>query len=159
MNMEIQTIFLLIGITILVLVYMLKPLVSKNLIVSSNNSEYSQLIAERERIINILKELDFDQKLGKIPDDDYVSQRAELVSRGGILMEKIDLLTKSKKPSAEKRNDISPLSDKDIERMLEKRRAQKSSAGLNLCPECSKPILPADRFCPGCGNKLTNLRK
>jgi rubrerythrin len=156
--MEIQSIILLIGITILVLVYMFKPLVSKNLIVSSNNSEYSQLVAERERIINILKELDFDQKLGKIPEDDYASQRAELVSRGGILMEKIDLLTKSKKQSAKKRDDILPLSDKDIEQMLEKRRAQKSGAGINLCPECSKPILPSDRFCPSCGNKLTNLR-
>ncbi len=157
--MEIQSIFLLLGITVLVLVYLFKPLVSKNLIVNSDNREYSQLVAERERIINILTELDFDQKLGKIPDDDYASQRAELVSRGGIIMEKIDLLTKSKKRSAKKRDDISPLSDKDIERMLTKRRAQKSGAGKNLCPECRKPILPSDRFCPSCGIKLIYLRK
>ncbi len=157
--MEIQTILLVIGITVLVLVYMLKPLVSKSMIPGSNNSEYSQLVAERERIINILKELDFDQKLGKIPDDDYASQRAELVSRGGIIMEKIDQISKSKNQFAERKDEISPLSDKDIERMIEKRRAQKSGAGKTLCPECSKPILESDRFCPSCGKKLTQSRK
>ena len=152
--MEILTIFLLLGITFLVLIYISIPLLSKNFTVRSNDSAHSHLLAERERILNILVELDFDHKLGKIPDGDYASQREELISKGGIVMEKIDLITKSKNQSEERQDDNSQLSDKDIERLLNKRRAQKNEVVTNLCPECSKPILQSDRFCPSCGKKI-----
>ena len=154
MIMEIQTVLLLTGITVLILGFIFKPLLSKNHPSSPNNSEYSQWVAERERIINILKELDFDQTLGKIPDDDYAAQRAELVARGGMIMEKLDRMGKSEKQPKERSEKDQQLSDKDIERMLEKRKALKSGSGEGHCPQCGKPVLRSDLFCPSCGKKL-----
>ena len=46
--------------------------------------EVSALLAERDRVINALQELDFDFKLGKVPEDGYPGQRAELLQRGRI---------------------------------------------------------------------------
>ena len=39
--------------------------------VTEEEHELSALMAERDRVINSLQELDFDFKLGKIPEEDY----------------------------------------------------------------------------------------
>ena len=49
-------------------------------------------MAERDRVINSLQELDFDFKLGKIPDEDYPAQRAELLQKGADILRKLDAL-------------------------------------------------------------------
>jgi hypothetical protein len=41
-----------------------------------------------------------------------------------------------------------------LERMLELQR----SDAAGLCPSCSSPYGPADRFCPQCGRSLTAVR-
>ena len=38
-------------------------------------------MAERDRVINSLQELDFDFKLGKIPEEDYPVQRSSSASK------------------------------------------------------------------------------
>ena len=48
--------------------------------VSQETREASSLMAERDRVINALQELDFDFKLGKIPEEDYPGQRKTLAA-------------------------------------------------------------------------------
>ena len=52
--------------------------------------EVSALLAERDRVINALQELDFDFKLGKVPEDDYPAQRTELLQRGASILKELD---------------------------------------------------------------------
>ncbi len=40
-------------------------------------NERNSLLAERERLLSALSELDFDHSLGKIPAEDYPNQRIE----------------------------------------------------------------------------------
>jgi rubrerythrin len=50
----------------------------------------STLLAERDRILNALQELDFDHALGKIPEEDYPAQRAVLVQQGAQILRQLD---------------------------------------------------------------------
>jgi hypothetical protein len=52
----------------------------------------SALLAERERLITALQELDFDHDLGKIPAEDYPAERMALLEAGANVLRKLDEL-------------------------------------------------------------------
>jgi hypothetical protein len=54
------------------------------------DNDRSVLLAERDRLLRSLKELDFDHLLGKIPEEDYPSQRQNLLQRGVNILQKLD---------------------------------------------------------------------
>ena len=81
--MDIGAILLLIAVLLSVSLYLAAPLMRNySRRVPQETQEASSLMAERDRIINALQELDFDFKLGKIPEEDYPVQRAELLQLG-----------------------------------------------------------------------------
>src|SRR5512137_2186219 len=55
--------------------------------------DLSALMAERDQVINALQQLDFDNSLGKVPEEDYIQQRTELVKRGAEVLRKMDELS------------------------------------------------------------------
>ena len=52
----------------------------------------STLLADRDRILNALQELDFDHALGKIPENEYPKQRALLMGDGAEVLRQLDSL-------------------------------------------------------------------
>jgi hypothetical protein len=50
----------------------------------------STLLAEQDRILTALQDLDFDFVLGKVPEEDYPEQRAALVKAGANVFRKLD---------------------------------------------------------------------
>lgn len=52
--------------------------------------QHSALLAERDRTLNALQELDFDNALGKIPEEEYPAMRAELLQRGAAVLRQLD---------------------------------------------------------------------
>jgi RNA polymerase-binding transcription factor DksA len=136
-------------------------------------SDSSALMAERDRVINALQELDFDFKLGKIPDEDYPVQRAELLQKGAEILRKLDTVAPTgsrakagasdavdrlERAAAARRADSATdsrrVSDDEIEEMLAARRAARKGNFAGFCPRCGKPVSIADRFCPSCGKPL-----
>lgn len=131
--------------------------------------ESSALLAERDRVINALQELDFDYKLGKVPEDGYPAQRAELLQRGASILKALDELAPpvsnranpsdrieqavADDPTAEAENS-GDLGDERIESLLAARRAARRDKSAGFCPHCGKPVLLNDRFCPNCGKSL-----
>ena len=120
----------------------------------------SSLLAERERLLNALQELDFDFQLGKIPEEDYPVQRADLLHKGADVLKKLDSLAPSRpagRPDATEAGDSAEaeaLSDDEIESMLAARRKARKTRSAGFCPRCGKPILLTDQFCPNCGKSL-----
>lgn len=149
---------------------------------TQGNREVSSLMAERDRVINALQELDFDFKLGKVPEEDYPSQRAELLQKGADVLRRLDTIASSPSPlhpspggrgdgsegsDAESRLEQAvtahrfdaaqadgELSDDEIESMLAARRKGRKSKSTGFCPHCGKPVLASDQFCPNCGKAL-----
>jgi hypothetical protein len=95
--MDIGSIFLILALLILVGLFVARPLFERRAVVSTRESDeeehtHSSLLAERDRVLNALQELDFDYQLGKIPDEDYPSQRALLVQHGADVLRQLDRL-------------------------------------------------------------------
>ena len=169
--MDIAAIFLTLAILILVAMYLYAPLARRyGRPASEEEHELSALMAERDRLINSLQELDFDFKLGKIPSEDYPAQRTNLLQRGADVLRKIDLLTsegrsnsdsdrevaQNKKDSAQrkgKRSDLaySPViasqsAEDRIEQAIAARRADASIGRRELTDDKMESMISARRL-------------
>jgi hypothetical protein len=132
----------------------------KSINLSSQDQKISALMAERDRVLTALQELDFDNTLGKIPAEDYPVQRAELLQRGAEVLKSLDELT----PPA-KRNDKAVKADgavagpsadanDDVESLIAARRSALKGKSGGFCPKCGRPVLVSDKFCPHCGKSI-----
>lgn len=169
--MQIAALLLTFGVIILVGLYLYAPFREhRSRRVTEEEHELSALMAERDRAINSLQELDFDFKLGKIPEGEYPAQRADLLQKGADILRKIDSFspkagsaqgTESRLESvlAARRADTSSkgseISDDEIESMIIDRKKSHKDKSVGFCPSCGKPIMKSDRFCPSCGNSLS----
>lgn len=176
--MEIAAILLTLGVFILVGLYLYAPLLERQTgLVTAEEHELSSLLAERDRVVNSLQELDFDFKLGKIPEGDYPAQRAALLQKGADILKNIDTLSASlslnggkgnrgqdteerlEKAVAARRADgaanRSAPSDDDLESLIAARRKGRRNKSAGFCPKCGKPVMTTDKFCPSCGKSLS----
>ena len=86
----IGSLILLVIVIVLIVLFVTQPLTSRQRPEVEDSQVLSSLLAERDRVLNILKELDFDASLGKIPAETYPVQRASLVQQGADILRKID---------------------------------------------------------------------
>ena len=180
--MDLGSIFLILALLVAVIWFISRPFFERQRAVSaplansgSEDHERSALLAERDRILNALQELDFDYTLGKIPAEDYPAQRAALLQRGAAALRQLDTLqpgTGSEQDAeqrleaavAARRADAAAHSaaarpaagrpDDDLEAMLASRRRERQEKSAGFCPKCGRPLQKSDRFCPKCGAKI-----
>ena len=181
--MEIGSILLLLAILLLAALFVARPFLENRrmLAVSAEEQELSSLMAERDRLITTLQELDFDQTLGKIPAEDYPAMRTELMQRAADVLRKLDAFqaAQSAPADAESRTlahdasawveaviaarradaaakSVSPNleSDDALEGLIASRKAARKEKSAGFCPKCGKAILRSDRFCPHCGQPI-----
>lgn len=169
--MQLTALFFTLAVLILVAIYLYAPFMERRARrVTEEEHELSALMAERDRVINSLQELDFDFKLGKIPEEDYPTQRAHLLQKGADILRQIDSIApqpasaqsadaRIEKASAARRADasvvVSEISDDDVESMIAARRKARKEKSSGFCPKCGKPVMVSDRFCPSCGKSLS----
>jgi rubrerythrin len=171
--MEIAALLLTLGVIILVGLYLYAPFLERQARrVTQEEHELSALMAERDRVVNSLQELDFDFRLGKIPEGEYPTQRASLLQKGADILRSIDAFTSNEndadtvrenqdrieKAVAARRADASAqqaeLTDDDLESMIASRRKVRKNKSAGFCPKCGKPVMTSDKFCPSCGKSL-----
>ena len=172
--MDIGAIFLLVSVCILTGLFVARPFMQRRRVLGNagNNQELSALLAERDRLIGALQDLDFDHTLGKIPGEDYPGMRASLLKRAADILRQLDLLQPQTLESddaesrveaviAERRADaaVEPakkreITDDDLEELLAARRAVRKEKSSGFCPNCGKPIMRSDRFCSACGKSI-----
>ncbi len=171
-------ILLILVLALLVGVYIAQPFLvrTRRNTVSAEEHELSGLMAERDRLITALQELDFDHTLGKIPAEDYPAMRAALLQQGAEILRKLDLHYPQVKQASDAESRIEAaiaarwadvavqrgatseaetVSDDDLESLIAARRGTRKERPNGFCPKCGKPILKSDKFCPHCG-KPTN---
>ena len=169
--MDIGALFLTLAVAILVAMFLAQPYLERRTkMVSTEELELSQLLAERDRYINALKELDFDYDMGKIPEDEYPPQRANLLKKGADALRRLDEYEGAKGTSAEDRLEAviaarradatdapsaAPTLDADdeLESLIAARRSKHKTKSSGFCPNCGHAILATDKFCTNCGKK------
>lgn len=170
--MQIVPLLVLLGIMIFVGLYLYAPFLDRRARrVTREEQEVSTLLAERERALNALQELEFDHKLGKVPEEDYPVQRANLIQKGADILRKLDEITPPKvqdekddrieraiasrrKKIASESEEPEPIDD-EIESLIVNRRKERKDKSGGFCPNCGKPVLLSDKFCPSCGKALS----
>lgn len=173
--MELGAFFLVLAVGLVVGLYVAQPfLMRRGRRIAPESRETSALMAERDRVINALQELDFDFNLKKIPAEDYPIQRAELLQKGADVLKQLDALTPNPYPApnrtatadriesavAARRADTSAAQavvrdDDDVEALISSRRKVRKEKSGGFCPRCGKPMLVTDRFCPHCGKSIS----
>lgn len=93
--MDLGSVFLILALLLMVGLYVSRPLLERKLALPATESSAkehvrSALMAERDRVLNALQELDFDYALGKIPEEDYPLQRAGLLKQGANILRQLD---------------------------------------------------------------------
>jgi hypothetical protein len=150
---------------------------------TQDDHEVSSLMAEYDRAVNTLQELDFDNALGKIPAEDYPRQRAELLAKGADLLRRLDALQPSPsplggragrraelaRPGRAERAGVEAGKGKDAESRMEaavaSRRADASAerAAASLDDDALESMIASRRktrkeksagFCPKCGKPI-----
>jgi hypothetical protein len=171
--MELGAIFFTLAVVTLVGMYVGQPYIQhRGRRASQEDHEYSTLMAEYDRAVNTLQELDFDNALGKVPAEDYPHQRAELLAKGAELLRKLDTMHPQEKKTshdaesrmeaavASRRADssddktVTVLDDDDLESLISARRKTRKEKSAGFCPKCGKPVQVSDRFCPSCGKAI-----
>jgi len=175
--MDIGSIFLILGLLVIVAIFISRPFFERiSTEASQAGHEQSSLLAQRDRVLDTLQELDFDYALGKIPEADYPVQRDALVQQGAQILRLLDeYQAEVPDQAAEARLEaaiaarrvqtapqpastngaairlVAASPDDNLEALIANRRRARSEKSSGFCPQCGKPIQQSDRFCPKCG--------
>ncbi len=167
--MDIGALLILLAILLMMTAYLVQPfLTPRRRHLTMEEKRYSSLMAEYERVLSTLQELDFDHRLGKVPEEEYPLLRAELIKKGTALLQQLEVShqrisdaeaeRKLEATLAERRarqqEPAGTLSDEELERLLAARRAARKRKHEGFCPACGHPIMEGDRFCSSCGVAL-----
>lgn len=117
--------------------------------VVSEQERLQELLAQRDAAFQALRELNFDYKVGKITDDDYVAFEANLKQNAAQTLRALDQW------EAETDDDL----DSAMEDAILTRRSVLASSEVaepdgRTCPKCGRPALDGDKFCARCGTTL-----
>ncbi len=181
--MDIGSIFLILALLVLVGLFISRPFFerARPSVVqakSQEDHERSYLLAERDRLLNALQELDFDYDLHKIPEEEYAPQRVLLLQRGAEVLRRLDAYdaqvvavgaedrieaaiaarravtaTATAAPNGRKQAVAAP--DDALEAMLADRRRVRQEKAAGFCSQCGGAVQKSDRFCPKCGAKTS----
>ena len=172
--MDIGAIFLLLAVCLLIGLFVARPFMERrrSVIISAGDQELSSFLAERDRLIGALQELDFDFTLGKIPASDYPTMRAGLLKQASDVLRRLDILQPQTYVSTDAESRVEAViaarradaavenvkkqeaDDDEIEDLVAARRAARKERSAGFCPKCGKPVLRSDRFCPSCGKSI-----
>lgn len=160
--MDIGSIFLILALFLLTALYIARPLFDRKAATSQAlSSELSSLLAERDRILTALSELDFDHALEKIPAEDYPIRRKELAQRGALILQQLDEYGGLGASDADSTrleatlDSVAARPDDDLEALIAARRRERQDKSGGFCPQCGGPVVQTDRFCPKCGTALS----
>jgi NADH pyrophosphatase NudC (nudix superfamily) len=172
--MDIGAILLLLAVMLVTGVFVIQPFLKSRRprAISAEEHELSALMAERDRLITAVQELDFDYTLGKIPSEDYPAMRVRLIQNAADVLRNLDTLQAAQSTPADAEEALiaarradklkkSALSergvlqaDDDVEALIASRKAARKEKSAGFCAKCGKAILRSDRFCPHCGKPI-----
>jgi hypothetical protein len=134
--MDLGSIFLVFTVVLLVGLYISRPFIDRQraslstpVIPNENrDQENSALMAEYDRVLNTLQEMDFDYVLGKIPDEDYHQQRTFILQSGADLLRQLDTSRQQSSGLSTSENSLSrgeslPSAEDRLEAAIAARRA------------------------------------
>lgn len=171
--MDIGSILFILGLFVLVALFVSRPFFERKAkVITQQEHDYSALLADYERVLETLQDLEFDHAMGKIPAEEYPGRRQQMMAKGADLLRQLDemeghlagdtaarLEGAIQARRAQQRRSIPALTgDDDLEALIAARRRTRQEAGQAkssaFCPQCGGAVRANDHFCPKCGTAL-----
>lgn len=108
----------------------------------SSDARSRQLQERKEQLYAAIKELEFDQDLGKLSAEDYQELRSQLETEALTVIQQLDQL------------DGRPDADALQERIEREVLALRTEQPADSCPSCQAARHPEDLFCSRCGTRF-----
>lgn len=142
---------------LLVALYLARPFLARP-DTESRLTKRQNLLVRKEVYLDQIKTLDFDYETGKLPQEIYQRQRADLLVEASSILKQLDEV--QGRVSAGLTGDAVEARDIEIERAIARLRqlsagAAPSNGKKRFCTKCGQPADADDRFCAHCGNKLS----
>jgi len=114
--------------------------------------KFDSLLAEKERLLSSIEDLDLEFELDKISPQEHTRSRDLLLTEAADVLRQLDKYTK---PAKTKKQVPAPLEvDDELEKMITARRQELTAEKSKLCPNCGKTVQEGDQFCSFCGGAL-----
>ena len=118
----------------------------------------------RDQLLGALQDLEYDREMGKIPVEDYTSQRETLLVAGVDVIQQIRAIRPApvaqSDPKAQLTSGINvsfysgkfpSFEEDELEQMIKTYRRSRQEKAIGFCPNCWKAIKQSDRYCAQCG--------
>jgi hypothetical protein len=148
---------ILLGLAVLILVgaFVLRPVLQPSPSdLPPGSRRLSELQAERDRILDLLRDMDLDSTMGKLLPEDYRIQREVLAMRGAAVLRQIDESGGSALEPSRPTASLDP--EAELEAAVGRLRSRQSDgkARDQFCVQCGAGLQPDDRFCANCGEPV-----
>lgn len=110
------------------------------------------LIAEKERLLNAIEEIDLEYELNKISSEEHTRNREILMGEAAKVLTELDKYPKS--GSSKRKTTVSDEKKDNLERMIADRRKQLKREMSKKCPHCGETVDSSAQFCSHCGGAL-----
>ena len=131
----------------------LRPFLEKGEgILKTSSGMYDSLLAEQERLLAAIEELDLDLELEKISSTEHQQDRQNLLTQAADVLRELDKYSKPKRDKT-KPEKVESSTDDELEKMIKARRSQIEAQRTEECSSCGEKIGPEDQFCSHCGMK------
>ncbi len=156
---------ILLGIALLILVglFLARPLLQASRQEQKRFSHRQTLLAEKDAILDQIRDLDFDHDTGKMPDEIHERQRAQLMENAAAILQQLEQVdgSASDRPDAVE-SDVDAAIEAAVTQVRQGKPKQKQAKQVRasgptqagFCPNCGKPFDADDNFCVSCGRKL-----
>ena len=134
------SILLSVALLVLVGLYVFRPILTPTRV--DIITDRDKLLAEKDALLNAIKSLDFDYETGKMPMDQYESERTRLKIEAANVLRNADQLS----------DDVEGDINAQIEAAIAAIRNKAQAAAQ--CDNCKKPVSEDDKFCANCGEAL-----
>jgi len=151
--MAFSSFLIVLAIFVLAGIIIVRPfLVEQNISTPVVPQKYDSLLAERERLLSSIEDLDLEHDLQKISSQEHTRNRDILLSQAAGVLVQLDKL--EKKVPKDMRVSSPVENEDDLEAMIETRRQELKGDKSRFCSHCGKAVKPEDQFCGKCGEKL-----
>ena len=119
----------------------------------------------RDQLLGALQDLEYDREMGKIPVEDYTSQREALLVAGVDVIQQIRAIRPATIPQSVPAAQLTSGSmnvsiqsgrfpsfeEDELEQMIKTYRRSRQEKAIGFCPKCWKAVKQSDRYCAQCG--------
>lgn len=152
--MDIGSFLILLGIFLLSGLFVVRPFFDwKSSGEDQVRHRFSHLIAEKERLLSAIQELDLDLELHKISPEDHKQKRARLTGQAAEVLQSLDQL-KEREPDVNL--EVEPSRDDldELEALISSRRRELEGTPAAFCPHCGGQVESEDKYCTHCGEEI-----